>query len=103
VLGAITFERVGAACAKDGSTELADAFYFVAAEWNGVVFDNTAPTVPEAYKVKATHTLRGEDDCTDDSIETGGIATAGENSNTHVSILGPSRTTPIPSTGLGIP
>ena len=87
-LGPTVVERVGAGGSQDGATELADALDLVAAEHHRVVVDDSLPAIAKADELVSGHPLSGEHNASNDRVETGGIATARQDSNSHVSILG---------------
>ncbi len=81
-------KRIGARSSQDGATELANSFDLMARENHGVVLDDTFPAVTKTHKLVARDSFAGEDNASDHRIKTGGIATAGQDSNPHVTILG---------------
>ncbi len=81
-------EGVCSGGSQDRAAEFADALDLVAAERHCVVVDDTFPPVAKTDELVSGHPLSGENNASNNRIQTGGVATARQDSNSHVSILG---------------
>ena len=82
---AAVLERVGAGRAQDGAALLGDAADHGAGDVDDVALNDAAPAVQEPHEFVAVDGDALEDGAADDGVQSGAVATAGKNSNFHVS------------------
>ena len=84
---ATVVKRVGPRGSENGATLLGNSFYFVAGERHDVGLAQAFITADKSHELMSVHARSLENSCPDDRIQSGGVATAGEHSNLHGSIL----------------
>jgi hypothetical protein len=82
---AVDLERVGARGAKDGAAPGQDAAALGDAQLHGQPLEGAPPPVAEPDELEAVVADATTYDGADDRVEAGAVATAGEDSDTHVS------------------
>ena len=83
---AAVFERVGAGGTQDGAALLGNAADHGPGDVDDVALNNAAPAVEETDELVAVDGNSFKDCTADNRIQSGAVATAGKDSNFHVSL-----------------
>ena len=78
---------VGAAGSQDRAADLRQALHVVAREGKEVAVDDPAPSVTDADEIEPIRRRALEDHAADDRVQTGAVAAAGEDADSHVPSL----------------